>query len=268
MLTFTAGTAADTTFCTEKYEGNSLLEATLCGWMAFLFGKISILFAMSLALERWFAVVRPIQYRCKFKKRRFYIYILIIIVTPLAIKIHKLLLNSDQNIVFRSFVVAEVILTSLLPMLVTWLTYIYIWYHCRRSPAIRKTGSEIMKKKLLCMCAVTAMFITVCWLPTEIHYLIHDVVMKRTPNLVVFNILDVFSMSNSIVNPWIYYFTNQEYKKKFNSIFKNIAERFKCVDNCCHLSATRTLADRVDRGKMNSACSCYCKHLPSVNCNM
>ena len=47
-------------------------------YFVFIFGKVSVLTIVALALERWYAVVKPISYKLRFMRKRIYIYILVI----------------------------------------------------------------------------------------------------------------------------------------------------------------------------------------------
>ena len=201
----------------------TLLRMVWCGWLEFILGKISILLITCLALERWFAVVKPIQYRYSFSKKRLYIYFILILVIASLSKVQELLPNYDpQTLTSRIFVITEVVLTCLTPLFITWFTYAHIWFRFRKSPAIQQTGGGKVKEKLLRMCAITAMFITISWVPSDVNYMVINVINDRE-SLSIFSAVDIIAMSNSIVNPWIYYFTNQEYKNVFKKLFNNFA---------------------------------------------
>ena len=200
-------------------------------WIEFAFGKISMLLVMSLAIERWFAVVKPIQYRYKFTKRRVYIYLVFILVAALSFRIHELLPNyNPQGISSQYLVTVEVVLTSFIPLLVIWTTIVHLWYHCRSVSNVQRTRFRNVKQKLLRMSALIASFITVCWLPAEIEFVISLETVVSLENGVS-NIFYMLAMSNSIFNPWVYYFTNKEYKKEFKRTFNAFAALFKCVPN-------------------------------------
>ena len=205
----------------------TLLRIAWCGWLEFVLGKISILLITCLALERWFAVVKPIQYRYNFSKKRLYLYLILILLTASLSKLQELLPNYDpQTLTSRVFVITEVALTCLLPLFITWFTYAHIWYHSRKSPAIQRTGGGKGKEKLLRMCAITALFITIFWVPSDINYVIINVINNRE-TLSIFSAFDMIAMSNSMINPWVYYFTNREYKNEFKKLFNNLLAVFR-----------------------------------------
>ena len=81
-------------------------------WLEFFFGEISVFLIMCLTFERWFAVVRPIQYRCKFRKNRVYMYLFAILITALIMNINGLLLSYDPKSTLSKIVaVVDILLT-------------------------------------------------------------------------------------------------------------------------------------------------------------
>ena len=150
---------------------HGVMESIMFGWFEFLFGDISIFFIMILTIERWFAVVKPIQYRYKFPKIRVYIYIMTIIIAALSTNTYLLLPGNDPTSPrFKSLCVIDVALSLIVPLFFTWATYIHLWQRFKKAPTIQQSNSTKMKQKLVRMCAITAMFITVCWVPTETYY--------------------------------------------------------------------------------------------------
>ena len=114
----------------------------------FLFGEFSIFFIIVLTIERWFVVVRPIQYRCKFRKKRVYIYIFTIAIATLSINIYFLLPGYDpKSTLSKLFVVIDVVLTLMVPLFVTWASYIHLWQHFKKAPTIQQSNSTKMKLK-------------------------------------------------------------------------------------------------------------------------
>ena len=189
--------------------GNSqgLLTLIEHGWFELIFGEMSMLLVMCLALERWFAVVKPIQYRYKFCKSRVYIYVVFTIVTPLAISVHGMLPSYDPKSTHsKSLVFLNILLTLISPLLVTWSTHVYLWRHSKKQPTIQHSNSTKLKQKLVRMCAITAMFMTVCWIPTKLYYFIRTLLPTLDMPLILKS-CDLLAMVNSIGNPWIYYFT-------------------------------------------------------------
>ena len=120
-----------------------------------------------------------------------------------------------------------------------------------------------MKQKLVRMCAITAMFITVCWVPTETYHQItafgFTTYVPRTVK-----ICNAVAMSNSVVNPWIYYFTNKEYKKAFKRLFKNIIFPIQDMVKCCW-SDSITVTDEESPETNGRAVAGTVMHVPLTN---
>ena len=217
----------------SKAVGLEMLEIVQKGWFEFLFGEFSLFFIMVLTIERWFAVVRPIQYRYKFSKKRIYIYIFTIVIATLSINIHVLLPSyNPYSTRSKSIVVMDFVVTLVTPLLVTWTTYIHLWQRFKKVPTIQQSNNTKMKQRLVRMCAITAMFITACWIPTEIYYLVTTFGLT-SEDWRISKSVDTVAMSNSLVNPWIYYFTNKEYKKEFTKLFNDIVFPIQDMVICC-----------------------------------
>ena len=200
-------------------------------FMAFFFGKASILIAMLLAIERWFSVIRPFSYKFYFTKKKTVGYILFIFVFSAVIQIHKILKAGFKNKKCvnvlapgiakerdqQAFVLSYVIGTFLIPSLITWASFLHIWYRTKASQSLLGISEQARahQKRLLRMCIVTAVVMTACWLPSQItHTLNHFgfLTNARTVNI-------TFAMLNSCLNPWIYFISNKEYRNEFFSLF-------------------------------------------------
>ena len=222
-----------------RQDIHELLRGIQIGWFEFLFGEFSVFLIMVLTIERWFAVARPIQYRYNFRKSRVYVYIFTIIVATICINIHVLLRSYvPNNTQSKSFVVVDCVLTLIFPLVVTWATYIHLWQRFKSVLAIQQSNSTKVKEKLVRMCAITAMFLTLCWIPAEINLFVttFDLTLKRP---LITKICNAVAMINSIVNPWIYYFTNKEYKIAFNRLFNDILFPIQDMVKCCRSDSLR-----------------------------
>ena len=106
----------------------------------------------------------------------------------------------------------------LLPSMITWVSFIHIWYRIKSSPSLigSTERAQVKERLLLRMCAVTATVLTVCWLPTHLCYVFRTFNVGRGGYGRIISM--IFSMSNSIVNPWIYFLSNKDYRKAFLSI--------------------------------------------------
>jgi len=195
-------------------------------FFVFFLSKASILTVTLLALERWFSVIRPFRYKVFFSKKMLLIYVVFISVLSSVPQIYRFFrVKFKDNGCVRVlkpgrevFVLCYVIGTFLLPSLITWASFIHIWYRIKSSPSLigRTEQAQVKERLLLRMCAITATVLTVCWLPIQLFYVLSSFHVIRGRNGA--NIYLILSMSNSIVNPWIYFLSNKEYRKAFLSI--------------------------------------------------
>ena len=195
-------------------------------FFVFLLSKASILTVTLLAVERWFSLIRPFRYKVFFAKKKVLIYVICIFVLSAVLQIYKFfqVKFKDNRCVFvltpgrRVFVLSYIIGTFVLPSLITWASFIHIWYRINSSPSLigRTRQVQVQERLLLRMCAITATVLTVCWLPTELLFVLASFQVGSGGNGVGISL--VLAMSNSMVNPWIYFLSNKEYRTAFLSI--------------------------------------------------
>ena len=85
------------------------------------FGKMSILLVLCLALDRSFAVVRPIQYRY-FTTRRVAVYLAIILIYAVSFSIPNILLLHGKTLNYVKTI--DIVLTFLIPIPATWIMFV------------------------------------------------------------------------------------------------------------------------------------------------
>ena len=194
-------------------------------------GKVSILLAACLAIERWYCVLRPVQYRNKFNRKRIVIYIIGMFVVTCILSMNKFFENSlagtkcvSKKAPYgkhgtRAFIFAYSFVAFYIPCFITWLTFAHI---SMNFPSFPGEGQENANKKrrqrlLLRMCAITAVALTVCGFPSQTFYLLTPFGITKIGSTLHkgFNVL---VLSNSCMNPFIYYFTNKEYRKEFKKL--------------------------------------------------
>ena len=195
-------------------------------FFVFFLSKASILTVTLLALERWFSVIRPFRYKVFFAKKKLLIYVVCIFVLSAVLQIYKLFeVKFKDNRCVRDrrswrqvFVLCYAIGTFFLPSLITWASFIHIWYRIKSSPSLigRTKQAQVQERLLLRMCAITATVLTVCWLTTNLFFVFRS--FHISSGQYGHKISLMFSMSNSIVNPWIYFLSNKEYRRAFLSI--------------------------------------------------
>lgn len=180
---------------------------------------------MCLSIERWYAFVKPLQYKVAFTKPRMLKYLAVTWVFSILSKLYSLLDGSvrDGRCVRNSllsldgtrvFAIFHVLLTFGLPVIVTWVTFAHLWLRLKKSLAAEITHGGKARVRLLRMCALVALFLTLCWCPAECVFILINF-HKVSPHSRARVVTSLFAMVNSCLNPWIYYLTNQEYKKEF-----------------------------------------------------
>ena len=191
---------------------------------------------MFLAVERWYCVLRPVQYKRHFTPRRACLYVMLAFLIFCLLQINKFFEYRERGgkcIVQKGFygphgtqaiVVSYTVASFIFPSVITWGSYVHVWLHLRRPAAVVSTSehAQHQQKLLLRMCAVTSVLLTLCWLPTHITYVLtpFGVTKIGTP---LHKSGHVLAMLNSCVNPCIYWLTNKEYRDGLVSLFKKDA---------------------------------------------
>ena len=197
--------------------------------LIFMMGKASVLLVMCLAIERWFSSVKPLQYRIKFTSKRLAVYIISIWTSTCVFQLYRLFPNIPgeggcrwaENPFgprsLKALIISYVSVTFVLPSFITWASFLHIWLSVRKSPAMNTTSGNQARSRLLRMCVLTALFLTLCWFPDQLNYILSlfDVTSLASPTSKYFLVL---ALSNSWVNPWIYCLTNKAFRKEFRSL--------------------------------------------------
>lgn len=199
-------------------------------FLIFMMGKASVLLVMCLAIERWFSSVKPLQYRIRFTSKRLAVYIISIWISTCVFQLYRLFRkipgedgcrwakNPFGPRSLRALIISYVSVTFILPNVVTWASFLHIWLSVRKSPAMNTASGNQARGRLLRMCVLTALFLTLCWFPDQLNYVLSlfDVTSLESP---ISNYFLVLALSNSWVNPWIYCLTNKAFRKEFRSLF-------------------------------------------------
>ena len=199
-------------------------------FLIFMMGKASVLLVMCLAIERWFASVRPLQYRIRFTSKRLAVYITSIWISTCIFQLYRLFRKipgedgcrwAENPFGLRSLkalIISYVFVTFILPSAITWGSFLHIWLSVRRSPAMNTASGNQARSRLLRMCVLTAFFLTLCWFPDQLNYVLSlfHVTSLASP---ISDYFLVLALSNSWVNPWIYCLTNKAFRKDFRSLF-------------------------------------------------
>ena len=205
-------------------------------YVLFTFGKASTLTVMCMAVERWYAVVKPMKYKVTFRKTRLGLYIFIVWLFSCSTQINELFqVNARDNHCKRTIppygmqisqilTLFHIAMTFYIPSIVTWMTFTDVWMSMRRSRRIsvhNVTNSfGVAKQRIVRMCAITAFLLTLCWFPAETFFILLTFKTLILPHS-FYQFTVVLAMFNSCVNPVIYCLSNKEYRRDFLELFKH-----------------------------------------------
>lgn len=203
-------------------------------YFVFVFGKVSVLTIVALALERWYSVVKPIDYKMKFTRKRIYIYIASIWLIsgiangskPVKAKLNDTSLRCEWSAISypkEIFIPSYTTLTFFIPTAITWLSFLHVAKVLQRSPAERNVRFRNTRKKLTRMCAIVALLLTISWLPNQVFYTLSAFDITKAETL-LHHFTIVLAMFNSCVIPG------------FAALLIEITRR---VSNDCYVLAVR-----------------------------
>jgi hypothetical protein len=205
-------------------------------YVLFTFGKASTLTVMCMAVERWYAVVKPMRYKVTFRKRRLGLYIFIVWLFSCTTQINELFqVKARDNHCKRTvppygmqisqiLTLFHISVTFYIPSIVTWMTFTDVWMSMRRNGKISAhcvTNSfGVAKQRIVRMCAITAFLLTLCWFPAETFFILLTFKALVLPHS-FYQFTIIMAMFNSCLNPVIYCLSNKEYRKDFLELFRH-----------------------------------------------
>ena len=252
----------------ENLAGEVFCHIVSSHYFVFTFGKISVAIVMLLAIDRWYAVTRPVKYKASFKRRKVLFYIASVSVVCCGLNwqalIEKKLVMKDDTpscvwitlieskLTSQIITVVYVAFTSFIPLFISLITYCHLFLVLRRSrdrPA--RSNRTNAFNSLLRMCAMKGLFLAVCWIPNQFVYLLSkfNITQLDTP---LHHATVVLAMFNSCVNPWIYGAANRNYRRKFIKILcflKKVHVAPEETDITARERGTRSSRDAVRFGK-------------------
>jgi hypothetical protein len=204
-------------------------------YFVFTLGKISIAMIMFLAIERWYAVAKPVKYKAVFTRRRILTYMAVIcfgcfLLNCRAIFEKVLVTNASRRMCMwvpltgdkhanRIYVIIHSIITFYIPLAVTMAAFIHLFVIIRkqRSLAVGVRHSAPVVQ-LVRMCFVTSLVLGLCWLPNQVVFVMIKFGVTK-PDTTLHHATIILSMLNSCANPWIYCATSRTYRRGFLGIF-------------------------------------------------
>ena len=249
---------------------DSILAELFCrvfwsAYIPFALAIASVYTCLMLTIDRWLAVLRPMTYR-RFSTSRIAIGAMLILpwVAGLSLEVSSIL-NVRVDKVNGTFVCSwfgeesspkktAVALVTFIWMIVVPATLIIIAYvmivtKLRQSSAkVRpvagnpnsaqtcaqnrsKTESIAHLKRLTRVACAASIAIIVCWLPDQLYYCLSqmDLAKFQTP---LHMGLVILAFMNSMVNPFLYSFSNKQYREEFKAI---LCCKFRRQDARAHM---------------------------------
>ena len=206
-------------------------------FFVWVLAKISVFIVMCMAVERWYALVRPIRYKVVFTLPRVTLYVttvssIVLIVTIPAlfqtfaetkgaqtVCVDKPLMGSI--LASQLFTVLYCTITAFIPFMVIIATFIHLQFHVMGNKSLPQTHAQKRRQQveimLARMSAIVALVLMICIFPSQITFILFSFSLT---NWDVVNVASTLSMFNSVFNPWIYCFTNKVYRKEFAKLFR------------------------------------------------
>lgn len=220
-----------------------------------------------MSLDRWYSIIKPLQYRLKFKRKRIYTYLVFIWLLGFGcvgfIPWGRVLSSVSNQCVWSWAPFHRELLITLYPLLtfftpaaVACLTLVHIYLVLKRS-RLREAGTRNArtKKKLLRMCSIVVIMLTLCWFPNQLYYALsaYNITTLET-SFYYFTI--VLAMSNSSLNPWVYCFASRQIKRGILSLLHPVLNRLR----------KRVSPDECSGIKESGRCSLRCKKSTGLFC--
>ena len=208
-------------------------------YFAFALGVTSVYTCLMLTIERWFAVVKPLYYR-RYEHSTAVVAALVLIpwvagflfeiTTPLNAKPieqngtficgwKKIESSSTERIPIAVFTFLGLFF---IPAVIMVVAYVHIILHMKRSSVRVGVTTNTARFKALKHVTLTAFFastiIVVCWLPDQLYYALSLVEITQ-PGSPAHSALQLLAFANSCTNPFIYSFSNREYRNGLKEMF-------------------------------------------------
>ncbi|KAK3737075.1 hypothetical protein QZH41_013877 [Actinostola sp. cb2023] len=205
-------------------------------YFLFTLGKVSIAMMMVLAIERWYAVAKPVRYKSVFTRSRMWVCIVAVCVACFLLNaralFEKVLVTSGSarkcswvpltrnEQANRSYVIIHSILTFYIPLAVTMAAFIHLFVVIRgqRRHSAMDARHAAPVAQLVRMCFVTSLVLGICWIPNQVVFVLIKFGVTK-PDTTLHHVTVILSMLNSCTNPWIYCATSRTYRKGFWGIF-------------------------------------------------
>ncbi|XP_066913358.1 tachykinin-like peptides receptor 99D [Clytia hemisphaerica] len=195
---------------------------------------ISALNLVAITIDRLYCVVRPVQYRKNSKKKAILICIGIWLVSIVFLTaFHYGLKNhADPLTTWRlQFILYPIVILPAAFLMSG--VYFFIWYYFRKSnkrmTRLQEETSTIQnlrkrkEKRLLVLSVTVVAAFMICWLPMAFYWVLFMYSVKMSDGV---NIVFTIAISNSVINPLIYFhFIRKSVWKWFKGLFERFQRR-------------------------------------------
>lgn len=214
-------------------------------FIPFSLGITSVYTCLVLAIERWFAVIKPLQYKQKFGVRTMRILIFccwlsgFLIETPIIPRISGLESKngsspgcewtSETNKI-KSWTLAIALFAgqTFVPCCLISAAYLHILLRFRAKPASMSScynvRNKILKRATLMM-AVASLALILCWMPNQIYFLLGQLGYIDFKQSVPSTIVVALAFCNCWMNPIIYGFMNVEFRQGYRQLLVSLCLR-------------------------------------------
>ena len=202
-------------------------------YLVFTFGIVSLYTATLMAIERWFAVFRPLSCKAIFCNKKIRIYLLIVWLGSFAANSTHIIETkyvAEQpgtttkgrctfcpqagNTARKIIGMVEISIKLFIPVLIMLVTFVRLFAFMRKSATcVIRIRSQLVLRRVTHMAAATAVVMTLCWTPNQIYYLLFKfslVELNSRWHLATV----ILCMSNSCLNPCIFLLSNKVYRRK------------------------------------------------------
>ena len=211
-------------------------------FIPFSLGITSVYTCLVLAIERWFAVVRPYDYKQTAGVRIMKIMIPLCwlagfvfegFVIPRVSGVegtnttapHCKWSDPTDKITSWSLAITMFVAHTIVPVCVIPIAYLHLFFTLRRqrTPAVNFSRSNVsvsdkIYKRATIMMAVASLTLILCWLPNNIYFLLAMLGFLAPQAASISVILSGLAFLNSCVNPIIYGYMNKDFRKGYRQL--------------------------------------------------
>ncbi|EDO36149.1 predicted protein, partial [Nematostella vectensis] len=200
-------------------------------YVIFTCGKVSIATITCLAVERWYAMARPLAHRSVYTRRRAAFYLILIwcicgVLNLRAVFDQELDLVSNVKVTCewvkltkyktaaKVYAIFLSVVTFIIPATVSWLTAGHLGFLIRRSKhnVLMQGRRSLAAKQLLRMSITSAAVLSVCWLPNQIFFILAKFDVTEFDSL-THHVTILLCLFSACVNPFVHCASNRKYRK-------------------------------------------------------